>query len=1067
MKKELVVIGIGSSAGGLEALQILLSQLPDIPNCAYIIAQHLSPTHKSMMVELLTRVTNIPVLEIKNGMVIKAKTIYMTPENSDLFIQGGKIYLKTIEQSFGPRPSVNYFFNSLAQDFAHRAIGIILSGTGSDGAYGIRSIKAQGGITIAQSPQSAKYDGMPLSAINTGKVDLVISIDNLAQEIQRIVSKIGANLAIDDNERLLQQIHKILFEEYGVDFALYKKNTVIRRLERRIAALKLDSIQEYFDKFENNKEEISSLYHDILIGVTSFFRDKDAFEVLKNQINYLISKKEQGEEIRFWSIGCSTGEEAYTIAIMLSEILGERLDKYKIKIFATDIDDEALQIARTGIYAETSFQELDKEIIQKYFSIQKNHFEVKKKLRELVIFSRHNVVSDSPFLRLDLVVCRNMLIYFSQALQNRFFPIIHYALKDNGLLFLGKSESVGSHIDLFHLIDKNAKLFKAQYRGPKEPPKLYNYAAPFKPYEQPHFEKSKNEETLLEEHIIEALSQTVLDKCVVINSSNDMIYLKGKNPYISHQSGRVSNNIFKSIEPDLALDLRSAINEANKSKQKQQTPFRAIKLFDDIIKYVRVVVVPVEDYKSEAWFNILFFQSEEPQNIRGHIVLDHDENSVVEKLTMELDSTKSHLQNVIEELETSYEEMQSLNEELQSSNEELQSSNEELETTNEELQSTNEELQTAYSELRLLYEDKDKRTQQLEALTQKLQLKSEDLRKQQAIKEAILDTTPIAVTMVDTNGHITYANKAAQGIFELDVSDLTQRQYNSPDWKIRDYNGGEFAIEKLPFSLIKRTFAPVYNIQHTIETEEKRKFLSISGAPLFDLQGLFQGAVFSIEDKTHTRQLKDDIIRYQSVQQDPRIDTTPHYDLMRLALIDNMVSFKNHLNSLSLLYQTIDTEHIERSIEQINSYLESVASSIESRFDLYTQKLYYEKSYLHDEIIYHLELFISLLQSHKIDCHYDNTHLCMKPIATQTIRYTLYHLFVLLITLQKQSNKPQRVTLFHPQESCELSLKIDAAINFNKSIKSFDIFKDTIKQAGHQIVIKAPNEFAIEFKESL
>ena len=329
--EDLVVVGIGSSAGGLEALQIMLSSLPEIENCSYIIAQHLSPTHKSMMVDLLSRTTDIPVIEVKNGLRIKPKTIYMTPENTDIYIKGNKIYLKTIEQSFGPKPSVNYFFSSLAQNFNEKAIGIILSGTGSDGAYGIRAIKAEGGITIAQAPATAKYDGMPLSAINTGKVDLVVPIEQLGMEIASIVNSLDKKLALSLNDRVLQQIYRILFDEHGVDFSLYKKNTIIRRIERRLAAIKIDSLQDYLKILEESSEEATILYHDILIGVTGFFRDPDAFEKLREQIQSILAKKEQGEEIRFWSIGCSTGEEPYSIAILLSEILKDKISKYKMR----------------------------------------------------------------------------------------------------------------------------------------------------------------------------------------------------------------------------------------------------------------------------------------------------------------------------------------------------------------------------------------------------------------------------------------------------------------------------------------------------------------------------------------------------------------------------------------------------------------------------------------------------------------------------------------------------------------------------------------------------------------
>jgi len=1014
MKEDnLVVVGIGSSAGGLEALQIMLSNLPEIENCSYVIAQHLSPTHKSMMVDLLARSTNIPVLEVKNGLKIKPKTIYMTPENTDIYVKNSKLYIKTIEQSFGPKPSVNYFLSSLAQDYNKRSIGIILSGTGSDGAYGIRAVKAEGGITIAQAPATAKYDGMPLSAINTGKVDLVIPIDKLGPEIESIVSSLDKNIELTLNDRFLQQIYRILFDEFGVDFSLYKRNTFVRRIERRIAALKLESIKEYLEILKSSKDEANMLYHDILIGVTAFFRDKDAYEQLLKQIRAIIAKKEQGEEIRFWSIGCSTGEEAYSIAILLSEILQDKIGKYKIKIFATDIDDEALKIARTGLYAETSLDGVDKNIIKKYFHIKKNQFEIKKELRELVIFSKHNIISDSPFLRLDLISCRNMLIYFSTSLQNKFFPIVHYALKDNGTLFLGKSESVGQHIDLFNLIDKSAKIFKAQFTGIKEPPKLYNYSSLFKDstFDNEKGSKVKNEEEFLEDVISDAVRSVVLEKAVVINSSNDIIYVKGDIPYLKPREGKVSNNIFKQLDNDLGLDLRTALNKAYKEKTVQYTPYRSIKVFEDIIRYVRVIITPIEDEKSDDWLYILFFQSEESQNFRGHLVTSGDENEVIQKLTLELDSTKSHLQNVIEELETSYEEMQSLNEELQSSNEELQSSNEELETTNEELQSTNEELQTAYSELRVLYEDKDKRAQELEKLTEKLSDKTEEYRKQKELTEGILHTAPIAITMVDVNGNITFANNYASELFDIPKHEITSRKYNSQEWKFSHFSGEDFPKEQLPFSIIQRTYEPVYNIQHTIENDNKKLYLSISGTPQFDFEGKFLGAVFCIQDLTESLNLKNDVSYYKD-SLNARISKSSYNNnrsLLESSLLDLDTSIRNALSEISLELNTLKGIHtdVDTAIENSNEKVNEISQVLQERVKYYTQTIHYEKDSLVSTTKHVLHFFDTILHQNFLKCNLKlDTSL---DITTQTkpLHDNLYLVLDLLLNYRNKESKVQ------------------------------------------------------------
>ncbi|MBN2783146.1 MAG: PAS domain-containing protein [Campylobacterales bacterium] len=1018
MNNNLIVVGIGSSAGGLEALQTMLMNLPEIQNCAYIIAHHLSPTHKSMMVNLLARTTNLPVIEITSGIIIKAKTIYMTPENTDVYVKGNKIYLKTIEHSFGPRPSINYLFSSLAQSYNEKAMGIVLSGTGSDGAYGIRTIKAEGGITIAQSPATAKYDGMPLSAINTGKVDLVVPIEKIGSEIESIVSSLDKRIELSLNDRLLQQIYRIIFDQHGVDFSLYKKNTITRRIERRLSALKIDSLQEYLKILEDSETEVSILYHDILIGVTAFFRDQEAFEKLREQITAIVAKKEQGEEIRFWSIGCSTGEEPYSIAIILSEILKDKISKYKIKIFATDIDSEALKIARSGLYAETALVNVDKDILKTYFNVQKNQFEVKKELRELVIFSKHNIVSDAPFLRLDLIVCRNMLIYFSNTLQSKFFPIIHYALKDNGILFLGKSESIGQHIDLFSLIDKNAKIFKSQFTGIKELPKLYNYSYNHEKLlydDEPRSIKTKNEVEYLEDIISQAVRETVLKNCVAINSSNDILYIKGDIPYLRPKEGKISNNIFKLLNDDLSLDLRSELNKASKDKKVKLTPFRSINIFDDIMRYVRIIITPVKDEKSDDWIYILFFQSEESQNIKGHIISESDDSEAIEKLSLELDNTKSHLQNVIEELESSYEEMQS-------SNEELQSSNEELETTNEELQSTNEELQTAYSELRVLYEDKEKRTKQLEELTEKLNQKTKEYREQKELTEGILDTAPIAITMVNKTGRIIYANNFAQKLFELSKKDIINRVYNSQEWKIKSFDGKDLDNEDLPFSIIKRTYEPIYNIKHTIETDSKRIYLSVSGSPQFDFEGQFQGAVFCIENLTDNLNLLDDVSYYKnnlSLEMENKIRNRES-NLLEISIFDIVGSIRNTLSDLSLLVNTIPSQdqQIQNIIKLSNETFEQISKFLDDKIEFYTKNINYEKNSINKSILSFIENFDNLIKAHNIEFHINLDPSIDKIVQTKEICNSLYLMLSFIIGFVNN----------HKLKKCDIEISNDYVI---------------------------------------
>lgn len=970
MSDGLIVVGIGSSAGGLEALQEIFSNLPDIKNCAFVVVQHLSPTHRSMMTELLTRVSNIPVIEVKSGMKIKAKTIYMTPEDTDIYVKSGKLYLNKVEQAFGPRPSINYFFSSLASDFQNRAIGIILSGTGSDGSYGIRAIKAEGGITIAQAPKTAKYDGMPLAAIYTGKVDLVVPIENISTEIDHIIENVDKNLNLSLNDKSIEKIYRILFEEKEIDFSLYKKSTIIRRIERRLATLKMDNIAIYVEYLEKNQDEVSSLYNDILIGVTSFFRDKELFADLQKYIEEIVSKKEQGEEIRFWSIGCSTGEEAYSIAIMLSEVLGEKVSKYKIKIFATDIDDESLRLARLGVYAEESMREMDKALISKYFSVQKNQYEIKKNIRELVIFSKHNIIADSPFLRLDLVSCRNLLIYFNQTLQSKFFQIVHYALNNAGFLFLGKSESIGQHIDLFEIISRGSKIYKANYTGIKETPKLlFKYSSAYKNYVEPAISRSKSEEETLEDVVTESVQELLFNKCAIVNSANDVIYIRGKIPYIVHAEGKITNNIFKLVKEELSLDLRTAINEATKDRKLHPTPFKLVNIYDGILRYVRVIVVPVQNSKSEEWFNVLYFQSEESQVIKSNIITDGDNIDVVERLTLELDSTKSHLQNVIEELETSYEEMQSLNEELQSSNEELQSSNEELETTNEELQSTNEELQTAYTELKLLYNDKEKRTDQLEKLTDKINKKSQNLQRQQELLEDILDTVPIAIIMANEDGRIKFVNKFLESLYGIDKKGILGKMLDGKEWNIKVLDRDSSSSDDLPFGRIKKSFESIYDYECSIDVDEQILYLSISGSPLFDIDGRFQGAIFCLDNLGNLSNFHD-ISNISSKENTILKD----YNLSNILHLDLISMLRNELNDILLqskLLESKDDTDVKDIGETIIAKIDKLSNTLDEKYDTYSEKIKLQEEYFLSELKDTIKSYQNIFDYNDIAIHYD------------------------------------------------------------------------------------------------
>jgi len=812
--KPFIIVGIGASAGGLEALQEFVKLLPKKSGCAFILAQHLSPTYKSMMVDLLSRQTTKKIVEVQHGSLIEPEILYITPPNHDVTVQNGKLYLKPPLSQIGPKPSIDIFFESLARDQKENSVAIILSGTGSDGSHGVRAIKAEGGITIAQEPESAKYDGMVISAINTGNIDFVLPVEQIVEEIHNITKYSHGDKKLDNNyeqkTNVFDNIFSFLKEKKGVDFKDYKISTIRRRLARRMAALKIIAISDYITYLKTNKDEVNALYQDILIGVTYFFRDTEAFESLRNSVTSMLENNKEKQTIRIWIPGCSTGEEAYTIGILLHQTLGLRLIDYKIQIFATDIDDESLEMARKGRYPEASFQEIDNSILKKYFVRQGQHYHVIKTIRDMVIFSHHNINQDPPFLRLDMISCRNLLIYFNQKLQENIFPVFHYALNSKGILFLGKSESVGKFSTLFDVIDKKNKIYKSQITQTTTL-STYQYHPKHTTYDIPKT-NSGDTEYSIQEATKDTISNIFLPNSVVINTNHDILYFqKELFPYLKVGVGTASFNIFKMINEQLNLELRSILHTALKEKSSKKSRFLRFYSEDGNILFVQIIVTPLLNITDKELYLVSFLEEKENEiRAMGSIIDDDTENLKTKELEFELKSTKEHLQTVIEELETSNEEMQSLNEELQSSNEELQSSNEELETSNEELQSSNEELQTAYSELDHINKEMQSKSVDLE--------KANTLLKKQKDK-LTLTTKRFEIAIESTNG----------GIFEYFIDKNKKGFLSTKFAKILGYNKTELTIYEKDIhsfieSLIDKKQIAKYNSAYAKFLKEKKIF---------------------------------------------------------------------------------------------------------------------------------------------------------------------------------------------------------------------------------------------------
>lgn len=694
---------IGASAGGLDAITKFLKNLPQVDEqLAIIIAQHLSPTHKSRLVELLQKNTDWPIEEAKSNRKLKYGKILITPPDKDISIERDKVMLTKPASIIGPKPSVNYLFASAAENSKERTIGVILSGSGSDGAAGIESIKMAGGTTLVQEPTEAAYDGMPNAAIESGMVDKVFSVESDKNLLEDIIQGKYEFKEDDDQTALsdFQRVVAFLAKRSGVDFSDYKENSIRRRLKSRMGQLKINSIRTYLDKLEKKPAELDMLFNHVLIGVTQFFRDAHSFEVLKEHLMDVIETKAE-KSIRVWVAGCATGEEPVSIAILLHELLGKHFNEYNIQIFATDIDEKAISKARKGLFEKETVELLPPHYVDQYFEVAGNQFQLKKALRSCILFSRHDVTKNPPFLRLDMVVCRNLLIYFNAELQKRAIQTFHYGLQPHGLLFIGKSEALGPKEPLFHVLDKKHKIFRK-----KEVSRGQGLSFKSSSFENT---KSAQKSTTPQSSVIDRIRATFSDAYhqtyLIIDESQEVLYMsEGSGEFLAFGKGIATNNLFKLIKEDYEIIIRAVVTRAIK---KEETVISEVKR---IVKgteqfLVRIIVHPSLQINQPAYY-VIFEKIPVTDALVPLSITKKEKQSVAFKeLQQELEDTKEHLQTYIEELETTNEEMQSLNEELQSANEELQSSNEELETSNEELQSTNEEVQIAYQELKKLNEE--------------------------------------------------------------------------------------------------------------------------------------------------------------------------------------------------------------------------------------------------------------------------------------------------------------------------------------------------------------------------
>ncbi len=701
---KLFIVGVGASAGGLEALGALLKNV-QVDSMAFVVVQHLAPQHESVLPELLGRVSNLQVRPAEDGMKVEANQVYVIPPNAELAILQGVLHVMPPAVARGMRLPIDYFFRSLADDQGSRSIGIVLSGTGSDGTFGLKAIKAAGGITFAQDPATAKYDGMPRNAIDAGWVDSFLPPDQIAEELATISRHPYLAQPRGPSPQHQESFSKLVLmmrNAFSNDLTYYKPSTLDRRTERRMALHKIERFEDYLRLIEDDPDEQRRLYKDMLISVTAFFRDHDPYDAVKTKIlPRLMDHKQQGSQIRIWVPACATGEEAYSLAICLLEYLEDRAQDYRIQIFGTDVDEASIQHARRGIYPQNIALDVSPERLHRFFVKKDDEFQVCRRIRDMVVFSVQNITRDAPFSRLDLVSCRNLLIYLQPAAQKKVLNILHYALAPTGYLMLGTSETVGDSSDLFSLVDRTNKLYAKKHVASVAAFDLgYGAHVPEVLVPPRSYRPSINVASLADRKLLEIYAPPG----VVINQDLEVLHFRGQTgPYLEPAPGAASLNILRLARQELHVDLRRAVHEAQTTRQ--PVSVESSLTHEGKLTRVRIEVFTIPDPETNSSCLLVLFREldQVPVDLPPLTGPAADAAEIqaqrVADLERDLMVTKEYLQSTVEELESSNEELKSSNEELQSSNEELQSTNEELETSKDELQSANEELTTVNDEL--------------------------------------------------------------------------------------------------------------------------------------------------------------------------------------------------------------------------------------------------------------------------------------------------------------------------------------------------------------------------------
>jgi two-component system CheB/CheR fusion protein len=844
------VVGIGASAGGLEALEAFFARVPLKSGLAYIVVQHLNPTHKAMLADLLQRVTLLPVREASEQMRVEADHVYVIPPNTEMSLSQGRLHLALPNQPRGMRLPVNVLFSSLAREQGALAVGVVLSGMGSDGTLGLQALKAVGGLTVAQEPASAQFDSMPLSAIAAGCVDIVAPPEDMPERIQACIAWTGTSappLAHSEPDSTqtdgqtypptdgidtidtIESIFSLLRRRTRHDFSLYKPSTLNRRIERRMAIHGLPTLADYVRFLRKNPQEIDLLFKELLIGVTSFFRDPAVWEHMQDTaLPELLARRGSETKFRAWVAGCSTGEEAYTLAIAFTEAVQRQPEHHgcTLQIFASDLSPDAIATARTGRYPAKIGASMPAEVAARYFTAQGSALVITKPIRDMVLFAQHDVVLDPPFTRLDILSCRNLLIYFDATLQRRLLPLFHYSLRPGGLLLLGSSETVGTFGKLFEPVESKLRLYLRRKTPSAAGPELLLRSFPplsklTKEKPVPPSPNAVQDGDSLQAAADLVLLQVHAPPAVVVNAAGDIVYISGRTgKYLEPAAGKANWNFHAMVRDDLRVPLANALQQA--AATDAVVLVRGLQLVTaGGVQGVDVTVQPLrEPLALRGTVMIVFRDVAAPP--RGGRRKGAGAPEVAH--AAEVQQCRDEIQSLHEENRASREELQSANEELQSTNEELQSANEELTTSKEEMQSMNEELQTVNAEM---------------------QSKLDDLALAQSDMKSLLNSTEIAMLFLDQNLNVRRFTDRAAKIINLRDTDIgrplsdltTSLQYPALPEDAQE------TLRTLVFS------------EKQIQTSDQRWF-SVRIMPYRRLDNVIDGAVITFVDITATKQVE-------------------------------------------------------------------------------------------------------------------------------------------------------------------------------------------------------------------